>query len=209
MANNYWKAMMIQENNRKRWLKANPNLNEDSGIYILTRVDENGLKFAYIGQAKHILTRLAQHLAGYQHIDLSLKKHKLYNDKNPYGWKVDYFNCLENELNGYEQEYILKYANLGYQLRNKTSGSQGKGKVGISDEQTTKGYRDGLRQGYKNAIKDVKEYFDKYLMFDYKNTPDKYKKGWEIKEIYKRKYNEFKELLEGKDDNREDTKTDC
>ena len=45
---------------------------EDSGIYVFTR-QENGFKYAYVGQAKHILTRLAQHLNGYQHIDLSIK----------------------------------------------------------------------------------------------------------------------------------------
>lgn len=39
----------------------------------MVRTDENGFRYAYIGQAVHILTRLAQHLVGYQHIDLSLK----------------------------------------------------------------------------------------------------------------------------------------
>ena len=166
MSSNYWRAKMIIESHKKRWLKLDPNIPTRPGIYILTRVDENGLKYAYVGQTKAkggILERLAQHLTQYEHIDLSLKKHKLYDkDTNPYGWKVDYFECLESELNGYEQEYILKYANMGYQLRNKTTGSQGKGKVGINDEQSTKGYRDGLKQGYKNCLKDVKVYFEKY-----------------------------------------------
>lgn len=200
MANNYYRAMMIQENNRKRWLKVNPRLPERSGIYVITRVDENGLKYAYIGQAKKILTRLAQHLAGYQHIDLSLKKHKLYNkDKNPYGWDVDYCECLESELDALEKYYILQYAISGYQLRNKTAGGQDKGKVGIDDNKASKGYRDGLKQGYKNAIRDIKEYFDKYLVFLPIRNDTTLKKNGDLKEIVRKKYSDFRELLEGKE----------
>ena len=199
MANNYYRAMMIQENNRKRWLKVNSKLPERSGIYVLTRIDESGIKYAYIGQTKKILTRLAQHLAGYQHIDLSLKKHKLYSEKNPYGWDVDFCECLESELDTLEKYYILQYASKGYQLRNKTAGGQDKGKVGIDDNKASKGYRDGLRQGYKNAIRDVKEYFDKYLTYDVKNNPECWKKNGDVKEIYSRKYVEFMRLLEEKE----------
>ena len=61
--------------NKKKWTDAFGAITDSSGIYILRRMDEDGIKFAYIGQAKHILTRLGQHLDGYQHIDLSLKKH--------------------------------------------------------------------------------------------------------------------------------------
>ena len=200
MASNYYRAMMIQENNRKRWLKVNPNLTECSGIYILTRTDENGFKFCYVGQAKHILTRLAQHLAGYQHIDLSLKSHKLYSDKNPYGWKVEYLMATEDKLDELEQREIKHYANLGYQMRNKTIGSQGKGKVGLNENKAPKGYHDGLKQGYKNAIRDVKEYFDKYLVFLPIRNEKSLKKDGDLKEIYKKKLSDFRELMEGKDD---------
>ena len=197
--NNYYKAQLILESNRKRWLKVNENLTEASGVYILTRKDENGINYFYVGQAKHILTRLAQHLMQYQHIDISLKKHKLYDKvKNPYGWKVEYLLVEEEKLDEVEQREIKHYLGLGYQTRNKTLGSQGKGKVGINDDQTTKGYRDGLKQGYKNAIKDVKEYFDKYLDF-YLKRLSSLKKDGTTKEIFLRKYNEFKSLLEGEE----------
>ena len=46
-------------------------------------------------------------------------------------------------------------ANQGYQLKNKTSGMQGKGKQGISENRPSKGYHDGLKQGYKNAQKEL------------------------------------------------------
>ena len=104
---NIVKAKAIEQENKKRLLKINPQLNDESGIYILTRKDENGFKFAYIGQALHILSRLASHMVGYkQHIDLSLKKHKLYSESNPCGWKVDYMNVPIDQLD--EQEKDLK-----------------------------------------------------------------------------------------------------
>lgn len=158
------KAKAIEKVNKERWLKLNPYLTENSGIYILTRIDENGFRYAYIGQAKHILTRLAQHLNGYQHIDLSLKNHKLYNEKtNLYGWFVSFKEFPEQELDEREQEYIKKYANLGYQLRNKTSGSQGVGKVGIDNNKASKGYYDGKKQGYADCKKFIKGLFKENL----------------------------------------------
>ena len=65
----------ILQKNKKEWLKYY-DLKDESGIYILTRYDDNGFKFAYVGQAKKVLTRLAGHPMGYkQHIDFSLRKH--------------------------------------------------------------------------------------------------------------------------------------
>ena len=71
--------------NKARILKDYPWFKDESGIYAFVRIDHAGIKHAYVGQAKKVLTRLAQHLAGYdQHIDLSLKKNGLYSPKNPY-----------------------------------------------------------------------------------------------------------------------------
>lgn len=63
---------------------------------------------------------------GYQHIDLSIKKHGLYSEENLYGWKIKFMNLKKAELDDAEQHFIKLYASHGYQLRNKTSGSQGK-----------------------------------------------------------------------------------
>ena len=198
MASNYWRAKMILENNKKRWLKVNENLTDCSGVYILTRKDENGINYFYVGQAKHILTRLAQHLMQYQHIDVSLKKHKLYDKvKTPYGWKVEYIMATADKLDELEQKEIKHHLGLGYQTRNKTLGGQGQGKVGINDDQTTKGYRQGVAYGYQKAIKEVKEYFNKYLNAITKHDKECYKKNGEIKDIYLKKLKEFQELLEG------------
>ena len=165
------KAKAIEQKNKKRLLEVNPKLDDGSGIYFLTRIDENGFKYAYIGQAKHILTRLAQHFVGYQHIDLSLRKHNLYSADNPHGWKVNFLHFSINQLDEKEQYYIKEYALNGYQLRNKTSGSQGEGKTQINEYRPQKGYRDGLSQGYKNAVKEIRNIIDKHLIVTLK--PDK------------------------------------
>ncbi len=153
----------IESKNRKRLLEVNPGLTDESGIYFLTRTDENGFRYAYIGQAVHILQRLAQHLVGYQHIDLSLKKHNLYSIENPYGWKIGFLNFPISELDKQEQHYIKAYADYGYQLRNKTSGSQGEGKAKIDEYRPTKGYRDGIRQGKINLARELSSIAEKHL----------------------------------------------
>ena len=124
------KIKAIEKENKQRILNVCPNCPETSGIYFFIR-KENGFKYAYIGQAKHLLTRISNHLRGFQHIDLSIKKHGLFSESNPCGYTVNYLEFPESMLDEKEQEYILKYANAGYQLRNKTSGSQGEGKKGI------------------------------------------------------------------------------
>ena len=150
----YKQIKAIEKANKERIKKVCPNVTEESGIYILTRF-ENNFKYCYVGQAKRILTRLAQHLSGYQHIDLSLKKHGLYSQENKTGWEVDFVECSILKLDRLEQKLIEAYANSGYQMRNKTSGGQGQGKEQIADFKEPKGYRDGLKQGYLNAQRDI------------------------------------------------------
>jgi hypothetical protein len=163
MNNNFRKAKAIESQNKRRLLEVNPHLDERSGIYVLTREDENGIRYAYIGQAKHILTRLAQHLVGYQHIDLSLKKHGLHSNDNFFGWKIGFSHYPENSLDEMEQYYIRQYANDGYQLRNKTSGSQGEGKRQIDEYRPSKGYHDGLKQGRRNLARELSHIIEKHL----------------------------------------------
>lgn len=166
---NFKQIKAIEQANKKRFLKLNSTLDEKSGIYVFTREDENGIKHAYVGQAKHILTRLAQHLSGYQHIDLSLKKHGIYSNENPYGWKVGTIHCSESELDELEQKYIKMYANGGYQLKNKTAGGQGKGKSQIDEYRPHKTYRDGLQQGKLALARDLRHIMDKHLTITLKD----------------------------------------
>jgi hypothetical protein len=151
----------VEEKNKARIWALCPHADERSGIYVFTRTDEEGFKFAYIGQAKHMLTRLAQHLSGYQHIDLSIKKHGLCDEGHPCGWKVRVcLYCPENDLDFEEQDAIKRFADAGYQLRNKTTGSQGEGRAGISYE-SRKGYLQGKKDGYDKAHKEFIELLQK------------------------------------------------
>lgn len=159
---NYKQIYAIKKANEERILKACPNCPNTSGIYFLLR-EENGFKFGYIGQAKHLLSRLAQHLSGYQHIDLSIKKHGLWSKENPTGYKVHFLEFAENMLDEMEQKYIKQYANAGYQMRNATSGSQGVGKKGLDNARATRTYYDGLEQGKKVMAREIKHIIDTHL----------------------------------------------
>lgn len=187
--NNIRQVKAIEAKNKKRLLEVNPNLDDESGIYFLTRVDENGIKYAYIGQAKHILTRLAQHLVGYQHIDLSIKKHGLYSDSNPHGYEINFLHYPVPDLDEKEQFYINLYAKHGYQLRNKTAGGQGEGKVQIDEYRPAKGYRDGIIQGKKNLARELSNIAEKHL--DIRLKEDKKNNKISIKAFEK-----FKDLLD-------------
>lgn len=165
---NVIRAKQREAQNRQKWLEQNPFLTEDSGIYVMTR-EEDGFRYAYVGQAKHILTRLAQHLDGHdQHIDLSIRKHGLWSEGNPGGWFVTTTHYPETELDAQEQAYIKFYADCGYQLRNKTGGSQGKGKAAIAENKPAKGYYDGKKQGRSDVLKELNKVV-KYLQITPKN----------------------------------------
>ena len=174
---NYKQRMAVENNYKKKLLQIDPTLSDTSGIYFFTREDSNGFKYAYIGQAKHILSRLAEHFTGYQHIDLSIKKHGIYSNDNPEGWRINYIEYPEIELDKMEQYYIKQYADNGYQLRNKTCGGQGVGKKQIADSRPIKGYRDGLIQGRKNASREIASLFEKHL--NYSKKSDKPNKNQE------------------------------
>lgn len=168
---NYKEIYAIEKSNRERLLKVNPNLDDKSGIYFLTRTDEDGISYFYIGQAVKILQRMCSHLTGYQHIDLSLKKRGFYSADNPYGWQINFIHYPKDELDQMEQYWILQYTKKGYQCRyNKTAGGQGEGKEKINEFKASKTYRDGLKQGYKNASREVSHLFELHL--DYKTKSD-------------------------------------
>lgn len=168
MAVDYRKVYAMKHERETKIMGICPNITNRSGIYAFYRVDENGIRRTYVGQAKHLLERCSSHLAEYDHIALSLKKHKFYSEKNPYGWKLAFRECAESELDTKEIETIKAFADKGYQLYNVSLGGQGANHASgtMSAVKPAKGYRDGLKQGYKNASRDVSALFDKHL--DYK-----------------------------------------
>lgn len=186
---NIAKAKAIEKQNRERLLKVNPKLDDESGIYFLTRTDEDNISYFYIGQAVHILTRLAQHLVGYQHIDLSIKKRGLYSADNPYGWKVNFMHYSKGELDKWEQYWISEYTKQGYQCRyNKTGGGQGEGKEKINEFRPAKGYRDGIKQGKINLARELSSIAEKHLKIEIREDKKNNK-------VSQKQFEKFKELI--------------
>lgn len=169
---NYAQIRAIQETYKKQIKEICPKIDDGSGVYFLTRTDENGINYFYIGQALHLITRMASHMTGYQHIDLSLRKRKWYSAENPYGWRLNFKHYAPKDLDDMEQFWILEYTKKGYQARyNKTAGGQGKGKEKINEYRPQKGYRDGLKQGRKNCSREMAHLFEKHLDYKPKNEP--------------------------------------
>lgn len=188
---NIARAKAIEQENKKRLLKLNPKLNDRSGIYFLLREDENGFKFAYVGQAIHTLSRLASHLVGYeQHIDLSLRKHKLYSEDNPYGWRVEFLNFPESQLDEKEKYYIKLYADNGYQLRNVSIGGQGgnRDSGSIGERKAPKGYLQGIQQGRKNLARELSNIAEKHLKIEIRADKANNK-------VSQKQYEKFMDLL--------------
>lgn len=179
----------IEKQNKKRLLAVNPKLDDESGIYFLTRTDEDNISYFYIGQALHITQRLCSHLVGFQHIDISLKKRGLYSADNPYGWKVNFMHYPKDELDKWEQYWILEYTKRGYQCRyNKTGGGQGEGKEKINEFRPSKGYRDGIQQGKINLARELSSIAEKHLKIEIRED----KKG---NKVSQKQFEKFKELM--------------
>lgn len=140
-----------------------PGIPHSSGIYVFYRDDESGLKMCYVGQAKNLVERCASHLAEYDHIGLSLKKRGFYTDDNPYGWKLTFRRCFEEDLDRKEKAAIKSFAMKGFQLYNVTSGGQGKGKTQIREYKPSKGYHDGILQGKRMLARELSDIISKHL----------------------------------------------
>ena len=62
-------------------------------------------------------------------------------------------NFLElKKIDQKEQEFIIQYANKGYQMRNKTTGGQNSGKKDLGDK-LVKGLSKRMHNGYKFKVK--------------------------------------------------------
>lgn len=186
-------------NDKKKIIKAIcPEITEVAGIYCFYRTNEHGENCCYIGQAKNLLNRTAQHLMiSKQHIDKSIYKHKLYSEANPHGWRLKILNmCCVTDLDFCEQVYINNYLNDNWKVYNVTGGGQIDKKSDIGERQQTKlkSYKNGKNLGYDKARDYVKVMFDKYLDYAIKGKTNKTKE---------RKLSEFKEWLEVQNDLRE------
>lgn len=190
---NYKQVYAIKKKNEQLLLSVNKDLRDESGIYFLTRTDEDGINYFYIGQSVGVKSRMCSHMTGYQHIDISLRKRKFYSKDNPYGWKVNVIYYPKDKLDEMEQYWILEYTKKGYQCRyNKTAGGQGKGKEKINEYRPHKGYRDGIKQGRINSSREIAHLFDKHLVVSTKdNPPNRYQEQALVK------FNDFLNLYKG------------
>lgn len=172
MPTNYKKLFAIQKQNEEIINQQNPLINTKSGIYLFFRTNEDNEKCCYVGQAKNLLRRTAQHLSGRKlHIDLSLFKHKWFNENNPTGWQLTILEfCKQEDLDKQEQYYIDKYIDLGYKVYNITGGGQLNKKQDINkrNQIKLKSYANGKQFGYEKARKEIVLLFTKYLKFDVK-----------------------------------------
>ena len=186
---NIAKAKAIEKSNKQRLLKVNSKLDDESGIYFLTRTDEDNISYFYIGQSVDCLDRNISHLTGYQHIDLSIKKRGFYSSENPYGWKLNVIYYPKGELDKWEQYWILEYTKRGYQCRyNKTGGGQGEGKEKINEFRPAKGYRDGIKQGKINLARELSSIAEKHLKIEIREDKKNNK-------VSQKQFEKFKELM--------------
>ena len=88
-----------------------------------------------------------------------------------------------------KQYYKEKYLENGYRLKNKTSGSQGVGKVKITDFKPAKGYHDGIKAGKKALARELYHIIDTHLTVGLK--PEK-----QNNKVSQRAFEKFKGLLD-------------
>lgn len=181
MGMSYRQIYAIRKQNENKILKLCPEAKQASGIYCFYRIDENNFRFCYVGQASkdNLLSRCASHLEGYkQHIDLSIRKYGLYDEeKNPYGYKLMVLcYCPAEECDEKEQFFIRQYADDGWQLKNVEIGGKS-GKTDMNERKPSKGYREGLVNGRKKAIKEIAKFFEKNLTYQMTEPVNKNKQN--------------------------------
>lgn len=167
---------------------AYPDLKPQSGIYMFYRI------VAYIGKSAEkdgILGRCASHCVMHeQHIDNSIHSRKLSFEGGQWFIKPLIY-CKPSEVDKYEREFIEKYNGV-YELLNKESGGTD-GKELIAERKEPKGYKRGVAYGRKKQLDEIRTFFEKYLDFSPKNQ----------NKITLRKYEEFKELIGGGNNEKE------
>ena len=186
MPTNYKQLFAIQSKLEKQLKLACPEIDSKSGIYFLTRKDDDG-SFFYIGKGVNLIRRMCSHLQGYQQrIDVSLKKRGFYSEENTLGWKLNVMHFKPEELDEKERYFIDLYLKNNWTSYNVESGGT-IGKTIIGERKPAKTYTDGIKQGQNKTREEIKIYFDKYLDFYIKPPTNK---------IKERKAEEFKKFLE-------------
>lgn len=190
---NHKQRYAIKAECEQRIRKICPGIPYSSGIYFFHRIDENGIRRGYCGQAVHLCERAAKHLVEHDHIALSLKSHGFYSEDNPYGWKLSFQAFPKHEIDEKEKLYIRKYADAGFQMYNVSLGGQGKNRAKgqLAERKPAKGYYDGLRQGKKTLARELSHIINTHLQVSLK--PEKQNNKVSVKAFEK-----FKALIDEK-----------
>ena len=188
MSINYKKVFAMKAEIEKKIKSICPTSPCTSGIYAFYRLDEAGIRRSYVGQAVNLLERCASHLAEYDHIALSLKKHGFYSDENPYGWKLTYKTCSKSEMDDLEVSTIRQWADAGFQMYNVTAGSQGKGKQVTGQYKQPRTYSEGIQQGKKVLARELSAIAEKHLKIDLRADKANNK-------VSQKQYEKFMDLL--------------
>lgn len=181
---NWRRLFYTKKEIRDNLKKICPTMDNESGIYFYTRIDEDGSKQAYIGKALHLLDRTISHLQYQnQHIDASLIKRGFYSEGNPYGWKLNFIHYPKELLDEKEKYYIDQYLKAGYLLYNIESGGS-LGKIDIQERKLGKGYYEGVARGQKSLSDDLKHIIDLYLTITLNKTGQRaenaFNKFWQL-----------------------------
>lgn len=166
------------------WLRE---YDKKSGIYCWSRYNKDGEFCWYIGKAKNLLHRTAQHIMdGQSHLDKSIKKHGIIDKiKNPDGWFFKIIVCCEEtKLDGFEQYWIERYRNSGGIMYNiESGGTTGKTIIGEKKQRRDVKWKSEAK---KRVLSDYREYFD------LQPKENAYKKNTqELKAEPKKLYDEF------------------
>ena len=188
MSVNYRKIYAMKAEREKHIKAICPCIPYSSGIYAFYRTDEAGIRRAYVGQAVNLCERCASHLAEYDHIALSLKKHGFYSDDNPYGWKLAFKTCPKSDLDEREVATIKSFADDGFQMYNITAGSQSAGKLVTGQYKPPKNYRQGIQAGKLSLARELSSIAEKHLKIEIREDKKNNK-------VSQKQFEKFKELM--------------
>ena len=188
MSVNYRKIYAMKAEREKRIKEICPGIPYSSGIYAFYRTDEAEIRRAYVGQAVNLCERCASHLAEYDHIALSLKKHGFYSEDNPYGWKLAFKTCPKSDLDEREVATIKSFADDGFQMYNITAGSQSTGKLVTGQYKPPKTYRQGIQAGKLSLARELSSIAEKHLKIEIK--PEK-----QNNKVSQKQFEKFMELM--------------
>ena len=147
--------------NQFPWLR---DWDKESGIYLWERYNEDGKYCWYIGKAKNILRRTAQHIMdGESHLDKSIKKHGMTNDtvEKPNSWSIEILRgCKVSDLDEFESFYINQWKQNnpnGIMYNIESGGTTGKTIIGEKKQRRDVKWKAEARA---KVLAEFREYFD-------------------------------------------------